>query len=218
MPPKKLLLSTALLAVMVVAGCDSSKDASKSNFASAIDKKLDEKCIAFRPVGMFSSGKYPIAIEDVVANQFMSEDVASQRNAQAQGPLNALVEAGVLSVKQETVKQDFSNRMVPAHVYDLTEKGKSSQMSPEGVTLCIGNYKVDEVTDFTEPGNANGTTISRAEYTYSPDKVPEWVKSPDVQKAYPQLQKRLADKQKGRALLVLKHDGWSAEGVGGTGF
>ncbi|MFE0587832.1 hypothetical protein [Pantoea vagans] len=211
-----LLIIPAIMSTFIMAGCDSSKDASKANFKRAIDQKLSEKCITFRPAGIFSSGSFPITVEDVQANQFISQSQADKRNGDNQGPLNALVGAGVLEVKQDTVKQGFGNGTVPVHVYTLTDKGKSSRLSEASPFLCLGKYKVDEVTGYTEPGNAGGTTVSKADYTFSPTKVPDWAKAEAVRNAYPSLKQSLREKQEGRAVLVLKNDGWAAEAVSGA--
>ena len=211
-----LLIIPAIMSTFIMVGCDSPKDASKANFKRAIDQKLSEKCITFRPAGIFSSGKFPITVEDAQANQFVSQSQADKRNSQNQGPLNALVAAGVLQVKQDNVKQGFGNSTVPAHIYTLTDKGKSSRLFEDSPFLCIGKYHVDEVTGYTEPGNAGGTTVSKADYTFSPTDVPDWAKAEGVRSAYPSIEQSLSEKQTGKAVLVLKNDGWSAEAVSGS--
>ncbi len=50
-----------------------------------------------------------------------------------------------------------------------------------------GITKVDEVLDFTVPGNAMGATISEVLCMYSPSDVLTWVSSFDIQSAFPNL-------------------------------
>ncbi|WP_052696646.1 hypothetical protein [Pantoea sp. BL1] len=112
--------------------------------------------------------------------------------------------------------QGFGNGTVPAHIYTLTDKEKSSRLSEDSPFLCIGKYHVDEVTGYTEPGNGGGTTVSKADYTFIPTDVPDWAKAEGVRSAYPSIEQSLSEKQTGKAVLVLKNDGWSAEAVSGS--
>ncbi|WP_156773856.1 hypothetical protein [Paraburkholderia tropica] len=199
---------------MILAACGASKDANNSNFEKAVNTHLAKSCVVVMPGGFMDGHTYPVAIAMQVPNAFRSAQQASQQNAQATRSYDALVKAGLLSVREGTTKEPqlFGNgpKDVPAKIYDLTDAGKKALADPGGKdkSLCAGHYKVDEVVRFTEPANAMGSTISEVSYTFSAVDVPDWAKSADVQQVFTDLGPRLADHQKGRTTLVLASDGW----------
>jgi hypothetical protein len=73
--------------------------------------------------------------------------------------------------------------------------------------LCIGHYKVDDVTRFSEPSNALGHTISEVAFTVSAVDVPDWAKDDKLAKLY-RLDQKLASHAKASRTMVLASDGW----------
>ncbi|EJB0098741.1 hypothetical protein MUM39_004852, partial [Escherichia coli] len=104
-----------------------------------------------------------------------------------------------------------TGKKVPGREYALTDEGKKYLKSPERPDFCVGHYKVDEIVDFTEPGDAMGMKITQVNYIFSPTSIAEWAKRDDVRAAFLGLESDLKEKQTKRITLVLKNDGWSAE-------
>jgi hypothetical protein len=137
--------------------------------------------------------------------------VASDDRSFAQ--YNALTNAGLLSATDTLVQPTIGGiplirAKVPGRTYSLTDEGRRVLGDPGSATFCAGHYKVDEVLDFTVPGNAMGATISEVLYMYSPSDVPTWVSSFDIQSAFPNLAQQLARKQESRVTVVLTNNGW----------
>ncbi|WP_186080572.1 hypothetical protein [Burkholderia gladioli] len=210
---KKSALSSLALAVLLTA-CSSSKDANNSNFEKAINTHLAKTCVSIKPGGFMVGNTYPIAIALESPNSYRSQQQTDKLNADNTRPLEVLVKAGLLSVKDGTTKPSWTfvatPKEVPAKIYNLTDDGKKALANPDGkgTDLCAGRYKVDEVVRFTQPSNAMGSTMSEVSYTFSTVDVPAWAKSDEVRQVYTGLASQLADHQKGRTMLVLASDGW----------
>ena len=213
----KKLLCLAVLAAPILTGCGSSKDASKSNFADAIDKELKKQCIdlGFRNAFVSSSTEFPVSIPLEPALGARAEQ-AEKRNLEATVPYEALVKAGLLTGNDAQVKQLSwgDAKEVPGKIYSLTDEGKKALRDPKSTSFCAGNYKVDEVVNFTEPGNAMGMTISQVKYTVSAVDVPTWAKTEAVKSAFPRFAKAIEDKSERQAMMILQNDGWSAKTSG----
>jgi DNA-binding PadR family transcriptional regulator len=215
-------LLSALIAAALLTACGSAKDASNSNFAKAIDAHFAKHCIVINPgtvLGNNNSDAYPATIPLTIPNQYLSADEAAKRNDEKIGTYETLVKAGLLTVSDGQAKSSVSwtqssstIQEVPAKVYTLTEDGKKAlrdQKDMKGTGFCGGYNQVDDIVRFTPPASGMmGATISTVIYTFSPTKVPAWVKSDDVIKAFPDLARQLAPKQKGDTDLVLASDGW----------
>jgi hypothetical protein len=181
------------------AGFTSSMSASKGNFTKAIDAQFAKQCIT---IDLESSTSFPVSIAN--------DDASFAR-------YNVFVKAGLLTAVDSWVKPSTifgiapGTQTVPGKTYSLTDEGRQALRDPRATVFCAGHYKVDEVVDFTVPGNSMGATISRVTFTYSPSDVPAWVSSTGMQAMFPSLAKEPAPKQQGEATMVLKNDGWEAE-------
>jgi hypothetical protein len=177
-------------------GFSSPMSANKANFAKVINAHLAKECIGINPGSL---APFPVSV------------VASDDRSFAQ--YNALTNAGLLSATDTLVQPTIGGiplirAKVPGRTYSLTDEGRRVLEDPGSATFCAGHYKVDEVLDFTVPGNAMGATISEVLYMYSPSDVPTWVSSFDIQSAFPNLAQQLARKQESRITVVLTNNGW----------
>ncbi|KXU84344.1 hypothetical protein CR51_42170 [Caballeronia megalochromosomata] len=207
---RKLIASTVFACFL--AACGSSKEASNSNFEKAIDKHFAKQCITVTPAAVSADGnKYPIAVGLETKASWQQQVQVDEHNAQRTQYFDALVDAGDLSVSNGTkqVKSWLGNResTVPAKIYSLTDAGKKTLASPDGLAFCVGHYKVDDITRFSEPSNALGHTISEVAFTASPVDVPDWTKNDKVAKAF-NLDQALAGHIKANRTMVLASDGW----------
>lgn len=202
----------ALICLPLLAACGSPKDASKANFTKAIDAQLSKRCAlaSFEMTYASNSTAFPLSIAKIEPGMMLNAEQAKKMDERNFGQYDSAVKAGLLSAVDAQVKPTIG-REGPGKTFSLTEVGKKSLIDPRGTAFCAGHYKVDEVVNFTEPGNAMGVTISNVTYTFSPVDVPTWATSDASKAAFPNLAKQLEPKQQGRATLMLQNDGWAAQ-------
>ncbi|WP_321935403.1 hypothetical protein [Paraburkholderia sp. J8-2] len=194
------------LVTLMLAACNSQKDASNATFANALEKHLagPGSCITIKPfVSAADRQSYPMTVTLFVKKGWDSQSVVDQNNAIMTRQLDPLVKAGVLSVAPGK-----NSEAAPARIYSLTDAGQKAIESADSTAMCVGHYKVDEVASFTQPETVNGQTTSRVIFTASPVDVPDWAKRQDVQNAYSGLADALAPQIKSARTLVLASDGW----------
>lgn len=202
-------LALAFGVTLALSACGSSKDASKANFAKAIDTYYAGHCVAINfPMGtawfakFADGGGFPASVANAVE--------AGHPERRPGAPFEALEKVGLLTSKPAEVRAGMFGATTPGKEYTLTDAGKKALEKEGRTAFCVGHRAVDEVVQFTEPNNGMGQTVSRAKYTYSVTDVPAWAKDPDVQAAFPDLAQRLKPKQDAHVDLVLMNDGWSA--------
>ena len=212
---------------VMLASCSNPKEANKGNFQHAINDWIEKSppCLSM-PDGTVTEakqarGELPVYVEADPAAQPYSEESRQRHLA----PLDALVNAGLLKSSRTEVDQGqgmfgSDNKKVAVIAYDFTEKGKSAfkeeeaQKSSFGGTrsgFCYGKPEVDEVTQFTQPGDMMGMTISQVSYKYHLADLPDWAKNPKVKSAFPDLARNTAESLDAKAALVLTNDGWKHE-------
>lgn len=204
-----------------VAACSDPKVANKSNFARAVAEAIATRppCIDI-PKG---DGADPFRFGASARPPFPRYVRLDERatNGEANRQLDALVHAGLLR-RERTQVHDVTgfagpSRSVPALAYTLSDTGRVAvaqsdtvrrSASDRGESLCLGRAIVDEVTNFTEPGDAFGQKMSEVHYRFHVADRPAWVGDPAVTAAFPEIARQLADDQKGRTVLVLTNEGW----------
>jgi hypothetical protein len=203
-------LALALGATLALSACGSSKDASKANFAKAIDTYYAAHCVAIDfPLGtawvakFADGGGFPASVANT------AETGHSERRPGA--PFEALEKVGLLTSKPAEVRAGMFGATMPGKEYALTDAGTKALEKEGRTAFCVGHRAVDEVVQFTEPNSGMGQTVSQAKYTYTVTDVPAWANDPAVQAAFPDLAQRLKPKQEARVNLVLMNDGWSAQ-------
>jgi hypothetical protein len=217
-----MLMGSSLL----LASCANPKEASKSTFQHALNEWIEKSppCLSMPDgsvrTGNQSRGEMPLYVEATPAAQPFLEESRQRRL----GPLEALVDAGLLKSTRTEVKQDqgrFANngKMVAVFAYDFTDKGKAAfkeqaSKSSFGGTragFCYGKPQVDEVTQFTQPGDMMGMTVSQVSYRYHLADLPDWAKNAKVKAAFPEVARNTAESLDTKAALVLTNDGWKHE-------
>lgn len=199
---KKTGITLLFVTTVLMFGCGSPKDASKSNFKKAINKHYQKDCESVSP----GYSNFPVKIR-----VYDSKITESEMK-----PYDALASIGFLDAKEETEKGAAFFGKPPVYrskVYSLTEKGKAAlkNASPNknfNNNFCVATLKVDEISNFTVPSAALGLTVSKVNYTVSPEKISDWANNPQIQKAFPKIPKILEKKHSASTDLVLMNDGW----------
>ncbi|WP_350357530.1 hypothetical protein [Paraburkholderia fungorum] len=184
------VLTFATAAALVLAGCSSRKDPTRSNFEAAIADGLKSGpnlCIS-------------IALDwpDTTADE---TEQARQRRA--------LVAAGLLSSTPDNTA-DAIGRPISRHRYNLTLEGKKYA---DGGALCYGKAHLQKLLDWDPVATVFGVQQTMTRFTYSIDGLPDWAKGPDVQAALPNMKNAIdgQNKQTMSMPLVLDGDHWRAD-------
>lgn len=108
--------------------------------------------------------------------------------------LDGLVEQGLMAF----VKGWDNNTL------GITDEGKQAKIWDAKEGVCIGRRVVDEVKEWTEPGNGNQKVV-RVSYTWKLADVPSWVDK----KAFSSV-KGMNEPEEGMINLVQTSNGWKA--------
>lgn len=168
---------SSILFCTVLAGCDSSQAANTSEFTKAIDGKISKRCYGIFPYGMYAKPPFVVPNSDTSSIDKM----------------NAFTKAGVFSMEDDG--QGKSK-------YSLTDEGKKYS---QGSGFCVGFRQVNDIVDFTKPGELFGVTMTKVEYTFVVRDIPEWVES------IPDIYEKLKTPEKASIELYLKKSGWTAD-------
>lgn len=206
------LLSGA--ALMLQSCGDGANKATDANFKSVLNAYYanHKDCVGLPTTKNDDGYSYIVEIADD------SKPLGAQRNDRDLKPFLALVNAGVMTVEDtESTKKVFSRtEKVPGKGFKLTDLGKSMLLADEykrGFSegepqLCYGHRIVDEITNFTEPADIRGVTVSSVNYTFKIGVVADWAKMPDVYLRYPHIETYIAKTSEDTDDLVLSDTGW----------
>lgn len=196
---------TAALLIALTA-CSDSKQASEKNFKNAIQAYLDTV--------------YPKCVVNENFPAVVNSDFLGKRKV-----LQSLAKAGLVSETELSRKEykdwNGSTNVVVKSEYALTETGRKfydpnarQTLSRDQGGFCIGKAAVREITRYTEPADMFGHRITKVNYTYSVDKLPDWANLPEVTSAIPALKEAVesgAKPIKATHTLVLTNNGWVHE-------
>lgn len=221
------LLGTAVIAA-IVTGCGSDPHAANNgNFERAINSSLEKP--AARLCVLAPTLPHKVLLEKQPWNARVQEGVDQPPTAQTP-QLEALVSAhlavkktGVAAVtyssfNSRTFQNDEIVKRVPDAIYEADAGYTQSAVSTptilgEAVTkLCFASLRVQQIDNFSEPGNAMGTTMSSVYYRAKVIDVAPWASNRAMRDAFPDIETDLQRATEQRsAAVVLMSDGWQAE-------
>ncbi|TXJ05817.1 MAG: hypothetical protein E6Q26_00180 [Acinetobacter sp.] len=183
-----VVLSIALSSVL--SACSDPKKASEANFKKAIQAALDSDN---EGKFCFTGVRFP--------------ETENPYNKDRNNILQVLEKEGLLSSSMVEQKGFFGGEAKQIKQYGLAEAGKKFVLDNQ---ICVGKLEVIKVTNFTEPSDGLGQTVSQADYTYTIKDLPNWTKNPILLAAYP---KSFGKLEKGEELekkmnLILTNNGW----------
>ena len=220
---RALILATIALSATA---CSDEKVASKDNFKKVIDAYIGDHppCIAIPTSPDHPEGAPPAAFPRYVSAASTTSVFQQQARERERAPFDALVDAGLFSVTDTSIKVRnslFGNGTVdmPVRAYELTPEGKKAvsevgaraAISAGQQQFCYGKPTVDEVTMFTEPGDVMGVTVSRVDYRYHLADLPAWTTHASMLDAFPQLRRDTASSIDAHAEVIKTGDGWVHE-------
>lgn len=226
---KQFALSVSVCALLL-AGCTDSKEASKGNFKTAINGWIEKHppCISV-PRGQVSPAeKSNAAFPRYVDASPLTAKFAQESRARVEAPLAALVDAGLLTVKDDSIQIKaglFGDGLkeIPVHAYELSDDGKKAVATEGEQTafnaaapkFCYGTPTVDEILQYTEPAEAMGMKLSQVTYRYHLNDVPTWAGNSKLKAAYPDLERNTVASLEGKAAVILTNEGWVHEKASG---
>lgn len=206
---RKLLL-IPLVALALLAACNSARKPSAANFTAAINEYLashGQVCISI-------GGQLPI---DIPASQ------QGRRNGFA-AKLTVLEHAGLVNATDRTaVVQSLANSLSlsprkpePVKRYTATGEGQKylqTVMTDLGRTsgFCYGQKTVDAITHWTM-GSHSAAEVG---YTYRIANLAAWAQRPDVQQAFPGIRDAISGAGKAEQIagVQLTNKGWEVPGT-----
>lgn len=186
-------IALVTVALATLAGCSSQDDASVDNFQNVLQSYYDERA---KPATCIAGtiDEFPYTKPDISWGMGDSEE-----------HLDALVAA-------ELIEQ------AGPETYRLTETGQSAFQPENG--FCFGKVTVAEVTNFTEPSERGGFTISQANYTVDVEERPSWSRNEALVEAFSLsksglrtsgLMTRDDNPEQKKIILVKTNNGWVTE-------
>lgn len=181
---RKLILVAG--ATLVLAGCGEKGDFEKAINAEISKSKL---CYSLQDNDFAFNKGFPIKV---------NQGYRSSGYSASDEILNGLVEQGLLNVSQQP------NGFSIVNVLEVTDKGQQVEFWDRKDGACVGHRVVDEITEWTEPGEGNQIVV-RVSYTWKLTDVPGWVDK----KAFGSV-KGMNESANGAMNLVKTSNGWKA--------
>lgn len=203
------VMAFAMIAV-AVSGCSDGKQASKKNFAGAIERWISEnKDKAALCLGL-DSGRERGSQDALVLDQQSSDD------KKALDAMDVLAANGLLRREEKTEKSWFEVRRLA--MFTPTEKGRALILSrtknQPGLgeftvrSLCVGRLELVNVGNYTEPADFNGLRVSHVHASFRYADLPAWVKDARVMAYWPDAKRAAAGDFKQTVTMVLTGNGW----------
>ncbi len=204
---RKIMFFVILL-MCFASSCNSAQSVNQKNFKSVLNKYLAKNSAVIFPVFFTIKAGFPLTVKLTEVKR-----VDEQRTRQ----FDALVSAGLLKVKDGILEREVfgDKQIIPTKTYTLTRRGEkllvkvSRELAEDKIGFRFAIYQVDKIINFSKPAqNDIGQKVSHVNYSVSPINIEEWTNNEKIQKAFPDLQKKLKLHQKQSAILVLMNNGW----------
>jgi hypothetical protein len=173
---------TALISSIVLllaAGCSSKTKPTNENFITALNTYYATHDDCLFP----SAQRFPY-------------EVSPGANAKEDKKrMDALTDAGLMKREED--------KSIHVDVYSLTAAGTRA-----GGRFCYGHRQVTSIDRFTPPAKANGFLETHVTYHYKMMDVPVWVKTEQMETAFPDMAKALSGDATGENTLANAGVGW----------
>lgn len=196
--------------VAIIIGCNNPKSANDENFSKSIQAHLDSEFPS-----CFYVGNFPVKKR---AHSFsLSHDFKK---------LEILEEAGLVDFEKKVVEKRSNwtgkKEEVDVTEYHLTDRGKqvynpnAKEASKEENVggFCIGKPQITGITNFSEPSEMMGYTVSNVKFKYQVGQIPDWAKSKILINGFSKIKQFVDSKSQNitdKAVLILTEEGWVHE-------
>lgn len=212
------VVAFALIAV-AVSGCSDGKQASKKEFAGAIERWISEHkdkaalCLNLG-YGQARGGQDALVL-----------DSQSSDDKNALDAMDVLAANGLLRREEKIEKTWFG--VHKSAMFTPTEKGRTLILSQTKTrpglgeittrSLCVGRLELVDVENYTEPADFNGLRVSRVYASFRYADLPAWVKDVRVAAYWPEAKRAAAGDFKNAVTMVLTGNGWLQADQGDIG-
>lgn len=174
-----------------LAGCGD-----KGDFEAAINQKISKEpvCYSFNTKENNSDAYYKFNEPGVIVR-------VNVRGNDVSPILEGLKNSGLIDIEYE--QQMFSR----VAVLSATDKGVKAKFWDKDHGACVGNRTVDEVKEWTEPGDSDGQKVTRVAYTWKLSDIPSWVDKDVFSSAGV---KGIAKSEEDVTVLVKTNNGWKS--------
>ena len=206
--------------LLVLSGCASPSDPNSQNFKEAVGDYLgDSRCLLREvPYGSFLLNKK--------VNKSGVHVLQSDHNMDRfREVLESAVEIELMDKSSSEIDDPAGSGKSWVTTFTPTDAGEHIlSLIGEGrfIQICYGRVSLGEILSFSEPSDFFGYRVTDVRYSYTIEKVIEWVKQPEVTnwisssggvatETGRQLEADLSGKvQRDRLRLYLTSEGWSA--------
>ena len=165
--------------ILLAAGCSSKTKPTNENFIAGLNAYYATHDDCLFP----SALKFPY-------------EVSPSANAKEDKKrMDALTDAGLMKREED--------KSIHVDVYSLTAAGTRA-----GGRFCYGHRQIVSIDSFTPPAKSNGFLETHVTYHYKMMDVPVWVKTDQMQKAFPDMAKALSGEATGESTLANAGVGW----------
>lgn len=199
-----------LAPVMILTGCDDPKEVSAKNFGKVIQdglKKQGEVCL--------ERLRWPVQVNLGASSEAFNAQATSDASRMAALEAHGLVSS---TIEEST---DFLKQKSRTQIYRLTDAGSKYLLerdipnflgdgSTKRTDFCWARMQLADIVKWMGPGQSGAYPVVSVKYTYQLANVPEWAQSPNITKAFPEIQQRLAGQKQEEmaATLRLSNLGW----------
>lgn len=199
-----------LVSVAILTGCDDPKEASAKNFSKVIQDGLEkdgEVCL--------ERLRWPVKVNLGATSELFNAPPTSDANRMAALEAHGLVSSTI----EETT--DFFKQKSRTQIFQPTDAGSKYMLerdipnflgngSTKRSDFCWARMQLAGIVKWMGPGQFGPYQMVTVNFTYQLANVPQWAQSPEVTKAFPEVQQMLAGQKKEEktAALRLSNLGW----------
>jgi hypothetical protein len=198
--------------------CSKPTDASKENFAKAIDSYLQSRDDNER---VLEAPCWPLRERTDLPIAEVEGSWAAFRRY-----LNAMTAAGLLTKQRvKNTYSEYNEKTGDVDRYVLTTLGKRfsktkfhAEWGNDGMNTIVftyGHIKFKNILLFTVPTNGNGVVMSNVQFVYTVE-VENWARQPDLNAEDTRLERDVASQNKpyvSTARMFLTNDGWMVNSI-----
>ncbi|KAE9530387.1 hypothetical protein [Testudinibacter aquarius] len=209
---KKSWVFPLLSSVFVLSACNDVKDANKENFSKAIQEALDTQkvvCITLPTANVQPADDSALKIGDVVLLDRGIQSGAEIQQADFLESLEFFTKENKMLALKRMWGEPTEEKVV---VYSETDKIKpylveESNAFSSSRKLCSGRAVVEQIVNFTEPGEQGGVKASQVNYRITIKDLADWATSPTFEQIYPRAKLTESELNK-TSILILTNEGW----------
>lgn len=204
----KQLAILAALGCVTLAACGSKTDANEKNFSAALTQYFDKK----GKLCLDQSYGFPVEITEM--DMRLQKTVRSgTANQMAALEAAALVKCEVAGRGKRCLPTDAAKPF--AREQEAVTWGLDGSQKVTRTGFCGGDKALEKIVKWQGPMKLRDYQLAEITYTYKVDNLADWIKTPEVQTAFPGIKSVLdgAGTRESKHTVWLTREGWEARGL-----